>query len=109
MFGKWQLQAKLAKMAAYIEKRFITSATSTPDVPKQYPPVEEGMVQLVRAPSMGRINSILPKLTRTWIQKLKKDAERNPSVTVALSYLEYLVQLQRDYEDMEKRYQLARK
>ena len=34
MFGKWQLQAKLAKMAAYIEKRFTTSATPTPAVPE---------------------------------------------------------------------------
>ena len=29
MFGKWQLQVKLGKMAAYIEKRFTTSATPT--------------------------------------------------------------------------------
>ena len=28
---------------------------------------------------------------------------------IALSYLEYLIRLQRDYEDMEKRYQLVRK
>ena len=50
MFGKWQLQVKLAKMAAYIQKRFTTSATSTSVIPDKYPPAEEGMVQLVLAP-----------------------------------------------------------
>ena len=114
MVGKWQLQVKLAKMAAYIEKRFTTSATPTPAIPEQYPPAEEGMVQLVLAPTMQRIKRILPEqvgtlLTKEWIQKLSKDAKNKPNVTVALSYLEYLIRLQRDYEDMEKRYQVVRK
>ena len=107
MFGKWHLQVKLAKMAAYIEKRFTTSSTSTLAVPAKYPPTEEGMVQLVLAPTMQRIKAILPEqvdvlLTKEWIQKLRKDAENKLNVTVALSYLEYLICLQRDYEDMEK-------
>ena len=112
MFGKWQLQAKLAKMAAYIQKRFTTSATSTSVMPDTYPPAEEGMVQLVLAPTMQRIKRILPEqvetlLTKEWIQKLSKDAKNKPNVTVSLSYLEYLIRLQRDYEDMEKRYQVV--
>ena len=83
-------------MVAYIEKRFTTSSTSTPAIPATYPHTEEGMVQLVLAPSMGRIKSILPikvgdLFTKAWIQKLRKDVERKPSVTIALSYLEYLV------------------
>ena len=104
----------MAKMAAYIEKRFTTSSTPTPAVPTKYPPTEEGMVQLVLAPTMQRIKYILPEqvgalLTKEWIQKLSKDAEHKPNVTVALFYLEYLIRLQRDYEDMEKRYQVVRK
>ena len=71
-------------------------------------------MQLVLAPSMSLIRQILPEklgsmLTRAWIQKIRKDAEGKPTVTVAISYLEYLIRIQRDYEDMEKRYQLVRK
>ena len=56
------------------------------------------MVQLVLAPTMQRIKRILPEqvgtlLTKEWIQKLSKDAKNKPNVTVALSYLEYLIRL----------------
>ena len=61
---------------------------------------------------MQRIKSILLErvsmfLTKAWIMKLQKEVEGQPRVTVALSYLEYLIRMQRDYEDMEKRYQLV--
>ena len=59
MFGKWHLQVKLAKMAAYLEKRFATSPAPPPAVPAKYPPTDEGMVQLVLAPTMQRIKAIL--------------------------------------------------
>ena len=63
---------------------------------------------------MQRIKIILPEqvetlLTKEWIQKMSKDAKNKPHVIVSLSYLEYLIRLQRDYEDMEKRYQVVRK
>ena len=41
---------------------------------------------------------------------MAKDAAGKPRVTtIAISYLEYLIKLQQDYEDMEKRYKLVRK
>ena len=75
-----------------------------------YPLADEGVVQLALAPSMQRIKSILPQhcLTKAWINKIQKQAEGQPWIMIALSYLEYLIRLQRDYEDMEKRYQLVR-
>ena len=113
MFGKWQLTIKLAKMSKYIESRFST-CKSTEDTSKadKYPPPNEGMVHMVLAPTMGRIKSIWPQevgtlLTKAWIQKLANDSKNRPHVTVALSYLEYLVRLQHDYEDMEKRYNVV--
>ena len=114
MFGRWHLQIKLAKMTAYVESRFATSKPTADTTAGKYPPANEGMVHMVLAPTMGRIKSIMPKkigtlLTKAWIQKLAQDVASKPSVTVAISYLEYLVRLQRDYKDMEKRYQLVRK
>ena len=72
------------------------------------------MVQMVLAPTMGRIKSILPEqvgtlLTKAWIHKLAKDNVGRPRVQIYLSYLEYLVRLQRYYEAKEKRNQLVRK
>ena len=72
------------------------------------------MLHMVLASTMGQIKSILPKkisalLTKAWIQKVAQDVVDKPRVTVGISYLEYLVRLQRDYEDMEKRYQLVKK
>ena len=114
MFGKWQLKTQLARQSAYMQKTFIKKFGKTAENSEEYPPKPEGVVQLVLAPSMQRIKSILPErvsmfLTKAWIKKLQKEAEGQPRVTVALSYLEYLIRLQRDYEDMEKRYQLVRK
>ena len=114
MFGKWQLKTQLARQSAYMQKTFIKKFGTTAKTNDEYPPKSEGVVQLVLAPSLQRIRSILPEkvnmfLTKAWIKKLQKEAEGQPRVTVSLSYLEYLIRMQRDYEDMEKRYQLVRK
>ena len=114
MFGKWQLKTQLAQLSAYMQKTFVKKFGKPAEVNEEYPPKAEGVVQLVLAPSMQRIKSILPEkvnmcLTKAWIKKIQKQAEGQPRVTIALSYLEYLIRLQRDYEDMERRYQLVRK
>ena len=114
MFGRWNLQMKLAKMTTYVESWFATNKSTTTPTGEKYPHANEGMVHMVLAPTMGCIKSILPEkvgtlLTKAWIRKLAQDATGKPSVKVALSLLEYLVRLQRDYKDMEKRYQLVRK
>ena len=59
----------------------------------------KGMVHMVLAPTMGRIKYILPErvgtlLTKAWIQKLEKDVVGKPRVTIAISYMEYLIRLQ---------------
>ena len=114
MFGKWHLKTQLARQSAYMQKTFIQKFGTAAEANDEYPPKSEGIVQLVLAPSLQRIRSILPEkvnmfLTKAWIKKLQKEAEGQPRVTVALSYLEYLIRMQRDYEDMEKRYQIVRK
>lgn len=102
-------------MTKYVESRFSTCKSNEgPTQPDTYPPTNEGKVHMVLAPTMGRIKSNLPHqveilLTKAWIQKLAKDGKGRPSVTIALSYLEYLVRLQRDYEDMEARYKVVKK
>ena len=94
MFGKWHLKTQLARQSAYMQKTFIKKFGTTAETHDEYPPRSEGVVQLVLAPSLQRIRSILPEkvnmfLTKAWIKKLQKEAEGQPRVTVALSYLEY--------------------
>lgn len=114
MFGRWHLQVKLAKLTCYVEKRFSASQSKVLVEPDKYPPSNEGMVQMVLAPTMEKIRSILPEqvdilLTKAWIHKLAKDVVGQPNAQISLNYLEYLIKLQRDYEDMEKRYNLVHK
>ena len=114
MFSKWQLKTQLAQLNGYMQRTFAKKFGKPETVKEVYPPADEGVVQLVLAPSMQRIKSILPErlnncLTKAWINKIQKQAQGQPRVMIALSYLEYLIRLQRDYEDMEKRYQLVRK
>lgn len=114
MFSKWQLKTQLAQLNGYIQRTFVKKFGKLEEVKEDYPPTTEGVVHLVLAPSMQRIKSILLErlsncLTKAWIHKIHKQSEGQPRVPIALSYLEYLIRLQRDYEDMEKRYQLVRK
>ena len=60
MFGRWYLQVKLAKMTSCVEKCFSASQSKVSIEPDKYPPINEGMVQMVLAPTMGQIRSILP-------------------------------------------------
>ena len=115
MFNKWELKTQLAHVNAYMQKTFIKKFGKPVEAKEEeYPPKAEGVVQLVLAPSMQRIKSILPEqlnmcLSKAWIQKIQKQAEGQPRVVIALSYLEYLIRIQRDYEDMERRYNVVRK
>ena len=59
MLGRWHLQVKLAKMTSYVEKCFSASQSKVSVEPDKYPPANEGMVQMVLAPTMGQIRSIL--------------------------------------------------
>ena len=98
MFNKWQLKTQLAQINAYMQKTFIKKFGKHVEAKEEYPPKAEGVVQLVLAPSMQRIKSILPEqlnmcLSKAWIQKFQKQAEGQPRVIIALSYLEYLIRI----------------
>lgn len=80
-------------------------------LPPAYPTAETS--KLVVAPSLRRITEVLPSmqgvlLNRQWIDKVQANAEKGPCLKVGMLYFEYLLRIQMDYEEMQRRYNSIR-
>ena len=120
IFDKWKLATNLGKMKKYIQSKFLTPTSKIAEVEPAkeadvlYRHSTKGTLTMVLATTMSGIKSICPQevgslLTKAWIQNIGTHANTRPHVPIALPYLEYLVKLQRYYEDMERWYNVVRR
>lgn len=82
------------------------------EIMPQYPAEENW--RLVLKPSLSRLKIVFPgnqgvQSTKAWIRKVQQHAIKGPHLKIGLLYYEYLLRLQRDYEDMIARYNAIRK
>lgn len=112
---RWLLSARLKRYARELKTKINLNAGKNKQKVEVMPPECPGNAtsQLVLAPSLSRIKEILPQAestiaTKTWIKKVQEHAVKGPHLKIGLLYFEYLLRIQRDYEDMQKRYNNVR-
>lgn len=115
MAHKWLLIARVKSYVRAFKARVHLNAGKEKKAAEVKPPKypSHGTSQLVLAPLFSRIKQVLPQTlgtlaTRAWIQKVQEHAVQGPNLKTGLLYFEYLLRIQRDYEDMQQRYNAVR-